>query len=209
MVGVGGRGKGCRTCVRRHLKCDEAKPTCKRCLKAKLYCGGYKEQTFISFEGSGSGIQRIDEEKPIQALLCTSRKPLLDWLGPIPINLPAASRYSDRICVSYARAHLPSAWDEDGCWSIADLELMDGKSAVEHNLVQCTLLSLARTLFAYRFNIGGLLEEGFRLYRQVLAAIHQALGLPNVPERKEVLECILALRLFDVRFMTRILLETC
>lgn len=32
---------GCLTCKNRHVKCDERKPTCLRCEKAVLACGGY------------------------------------------------------------------------------------------------------------------------------------------------------------------------
>ncbi|KAH8819330.1 hypothetical protein F5884DRAFT_839408 [Xylogone sp. PMI_703] len=34
MVGVAGRSKGCNTCRQRRVKCDEAKPICRRCIKA-------------------------------------------------------------------------------------------------------------------------------------------------------------------------------
>ncbi|KAM7201671.1 hypothetical protein V8F33_003220 [Rhypophila sp. PSN 637] len=32
---------GCDTCKKRHLKCDEVKPSCHRCLKWRGYCEGY------------------------------------------------------------------------------------------------------------------------------------------------------------------------
>ncbi|KAJ5489412.1 hypothetical protein N7539_004302 [Penicillium diatomitis] len=41
MVGVGGHSKGCKTCRRRRVKCDETKPTCTRCQKAGYKCDGY------------------------------------------------------------------------------------------------------------------------------------------------------------------------
>lgn len=196
MGGVGGRGKGCRTCVRRHVKCDEGKPTCNRCFKSKLHCQGYKEQSFISFESSESGLQRIDSRKSSSS--GSSRQSTPSSRIPTPINLEVASWYSDALCISYARANLPSQCDDDSYWSIISSNDLTRKGAIEHNLVQCTFLSLARTLFAYRFNIEGLLEEGFRLYRQVLAAVHRALSLPTVPQRHEILQCILALRAFEV-----------
>ncbi|KAI1098265.1 hypothetical protein F4804DRAFT_132420 [Jackrogersella minutella] len=45
MVGVAGRSKGCNTCRRRRVKCDEAKPQCYRCLKAGFECLGYERVT--------------------------------------------------------------------------------------------------------------------------------------------------------------------
>ncbi|KAJ5684715.1 uncharacterized protein N7477_001060 [Penicillium maclennaniae] len=41
MVGIGGRSKGCKTCRRRRVKCDEGKPHCQRCCKANIQCDGY------------------------------------------------------------------------------------------------------------------------------------------------------------------------
>ncbi|WJG35826.1 uncharacterized protein FOBCDRAFT_228081, partial [Fusarium oxysporum Fo47] len=34
---------GCITCKIRHLKCDETKPKCKRCVKDKHTCDGYQQ----------------------------------------------------------------------------------------------------------------------------------------------------------------------
>ncbi|KAI0882077.1 uncharacterized protein GGS22DRAFT_54296 [Annulohypoxylon maeteangense] len=45
MVGVAGRSKGCNTCRRRRVKCDEAKPQCYRCTKAGFECLGYERAT--------------------------------------------------------------------------------------------------------------------------------------------------------------------
>ncbi|KPM44513.1 hypothetical protein AK830_g2026 [Neonectria ditissima] len=42
MVGVPGRSKGCNTCRKRRVKCDETKPTCVRCTKAGFECLGYE-----------------------------------------------------------------------------------------------------------------------------------------------------------------------
>ncbi|KAH6961972.1 hypothetical protein BKA56DRAFT_598155 [Ilyonectria sp. MPI-CAGE-AT-0026] len=42
MVGVPGRSKGCNTCRKRRVKCDETKPTCLRCTKGGFECLGYE-----------------------------------------------------------------------------------------------------------------------------------------------------------------------
>ncbi|OJD35218.1 transposase tc1-like protein [Diplodia corticola] len=43
MVGVPGRSSGCHTCRARHIKCDERKPTCRRCEKSGYTCQGYEK----------------------------------------------------------------------------------------------------------------------------------------------------------------------
>ncbi|KAK3314841.1 hypothetical protein B0H66DRAFT_605759 [Apodospora peruviana] len=44
MVYLGRPSLGCRTCRSRRIKCDEGKPTCKRCAKSKRECGGYRPE---------------------------------------------------------------------------------------------------------------------------------------------------------------------
>ncbi|KAH8692400.1 hypothetical protein BGW36DRAFT_45387 [Talaromyces proteolyticus] len=45
MVGVSGRSRACANCKSRHIKCDEARPSCNRCVKAGLNCRGYERMT--------------------------------------------------------------------------------------------------------------------------------------------------------------------
>ncbi|KAE8373811.1 hypothetical protein BDV26DRAFT_296619 [Aspergillus bertholletiae] len=42
MVYPGQPSRGCETCRARKVKCDETRPTCLRCAKAKRVCGGYR-----------------------------------------------------------------------------------------------------------------------------------------------------------------------
>ncbi|RJE19077.1 hypothetical protein PHISCL_08585 [Aspergillus sclerotialis] len=44
MGGVPYRSKGCNTCRRRKVKCDETRPECKRCLKYGYICTGYERK---------------------------------------------------------------------------------------------------------------------------------------------------------------------
>ncbi|KAF2496090.1 hypothetical protein BU16DRAFT_366807 [Lophium mytilinum] len=41
MVGVPGLSKGCHTCKKRKIKCDESKPICQRCQTSGYVCAGY------------------------------------------------------------------------------------------------------------------------------------------------------------------------
>jgi hypothetical protein len=44
MVNPGHPSKGCITCKRRRIKCDERRPTCVQCAKSKKTCLGYDSQ---------------------------------------------------------------------------------------------------------------------------------------------------------------------
>ncbi|KAI1120340.1 hypothetical protein F5Y10DRAFT_258624 [Nemania abortiva] len=41
MVGIAGKSKSCNTCRERRLRCDQGRPFCRKCAKAKRHCGGY------------------------------------------------------------------------------------------------------------------------------------------------------------------------
>ncbi|KAL4879977.1 hypothetical protein BJY04DRAFT_219780 [Aspergillus karnatakaensis] len=58
MVGVP-RSTGCRTCVKRRVKCDETRPQCLRCGKLRIECLGYKRP--LQFR-----IQQPDQLQPRQ-----------------------------------------------------------------------------------------------------------------------------------------------
>ncbi|KAE9371789.1 hypothetical protein N431DRAFT_559216 [Stipitochalara longipes BDJ] len=52
MVQFDHRGRfatGCSNCRQRKIKCDEARPSCKRCLKGRWVCPGYKTLTDLTF----------------------------------------------------------------------------------------------------------------------------------------------------------------
>ncbi|SPO04527.1 uncharacterized protein DNG_07212 [Cephalotrichum gorgonifer] len=49
MVGVAGKFKGCETCRRRRVKCDNTRPLCKKCVDNGRDCEGYqRERVFIT-----------------------------------------------------------------------------------------------------------------------------------------------------------------
>lgn len=42
MVGISSKLRGCDVCRKRKIKCDQRKPSCGQCSKAKRICGGYE-----------------------------------------------------------------------------------------------------------------------------------------------------------------------
>lgn len=175
---------------------DEARPYCRRCRTAGIPCTGYPSTTFISFEAGSTGLQRLDHEPLAPQNLRDrfgSRTP-----SPVKLNKPFVSWPPDDLCIAYARAHLPRAWNEDSCWRIKYPDDSSANPTIDDNLVQYTLISLARTLFACRFRQNDLLQEGSALYRQVLSTVNGMLGHPDCVSRLDLLESIIALRAYDV-----------
>ncbi|KAH7349788.1 hypothetical protein B0T11DRAFT_289894 [Plectosphaerella cucumerina] len=53
-----GPSKGCSTCRKRRVKCDETRPSCRECLRLRRVCGGYdseKKTGRIRFKDQGTG----------------------------------------------------------------------------------------------------------------------------------------------------------
>ncbi|KAK0763429.1 hypothetical protein N5P37_002806 [Trichoderma harzianum] len=63
MVGVGGRSRGCKTCRRARVKCDETQPTCRRCVRLNLPCEGLNAFP-VFIDGLSFAEIREDDKKP-------------------------------------------------------------------------------------------------------------------------------------------------
>ncbi|UPK92701.1 hypothetical protein LCI18_003636 [Fusarium solani-melongenae] len=57
-----GVSRGCETCKKRRKKCDEARPSCQRCLKSRRVCPGYKDDGMLVFRH----YQPVDNPSPLQ-----------------------------------------------------------------------------------------------------------------------------------------------
>ncbi|KAK3391599.1 hypothetical protein B0T20DRAFT_331477, partial [Sordaria brevicollis] len=58
MVYLGKPSKGCQVCRTRRIKCDETKPTCNQCLKARRQCPGYKDDFDLVFRNVTKATER-------------------------------------------------------------------------------------------------------------------------------------------------------
>ncbi|RDW90949.1 hypothetical protein BP5796_02114 [Coleophoma crateriformis] len=71
MVGLSGRSKGCRTCRRRKIKCDERQPLCARCERGGWTCYGFdREVSFVSENLRAK--RRSQKQAAIRAKNCES-----------------------------------------------------------------------------------------------------------------------------------------
>ncbi|KAI0441311.1 hypothetical protein F4803DRAFT_523750 [Xylaria telfairii] len=59
MVGIP-RSKGCKTCRRKKIKCDEQKPTCGQCRKGVRDCEGYDQATIFRHSTGGDFVDASD-----------------------------------------------------------------------------------------------------------------------------------------------------
>ncbi|CAO2647222.1 Nn.00g081440.m01.CDS01 [Neocucurbitaria sp. VM-36] len=95
---------GCATCRRRHLKCDETRPTCTLCSDAGLSCGGYEKTVFFGTRNASNGVIRFrrplltENERALMSETLTSSIPptLAMWhIEQIDQRSETASRTED------------------------------------------------------------------------------------------------------------------
>ncbi|KAK3989668.1 hypothetical protein QBC44DRAFT_358970 [Cladorrhinum sp. PSN332] len=58
MVYCGKPSKGCQMCRTRRIKCDETKPTCNQCAKARRQCPGYRDEFDILLRDENRAAER-------------------------------------------------------------------------------------------------------------------------------------------------------
>ncbi|KAI9706217.1 MAG: hypothetical protein M1812_008247 [Candelaria pacifica] len=115
MVGVPGWSKGCITCKRRKIKCDEGKPHCRRCSTASKTCEGYAtDRIFVNQVGQF----RYDEAEALASILRSEttsdlalREPLrLAYQGKTsniaPIRCLSLEAFQVNICISFTTSRL-------------------------------------------------------------------------------------------------------
>ncbi|KAL5049900.1 hypothetical protein BDW71DRAFT_138826 [Aspergillus fruticulosus] len=103
MVYPGGPSKGCYTCRARKVKCDEARPVCKRCIKGSRVCGGYRHLDDKKTISKRSGqTKETPQGEPMTKLPANSS------IAPVTVSDFASTQECDNLCAFIEHiAHLP------------------------------------------------------------------------------------------------------
>ncbi|ORX93374.1 hypothetical protein BCR34DRAFT_608573 [Clohesyomyces aquaticus] len=160
MVGVPGRSKGCQTCRKRKVKCDETKPICQRCTKAGYNCLGYeRERIWMNISTAP-----ISDDQTVAAANQMERT------SP-PRELSLVAFQSD-FCFAYMFAN--HVWRSSG-----GLWLKDAAGGKFGSLSLNATTALSQANFG-RSNHQPIIERGgIQLYGQCLAALGRQLGSLN------------------------------
>lgn len=87
-----GRSKGCHTCKRRRVKCDEGRPTCKRCARVDVECEGYEPRKTIKVKFKHHSLKKSRhpqphrKQQPTVALLDRCHDHVMDVVGGLPAS---------------------------------------------------------------------------------------------------------------------------
>ncbi|KAF2475302.1 uncharacterized protein BDR25DRAFT_213918 [Lindgomyces ingoldianus] len=118
MVYYGVVSKGCQRCRQRKIKCDQRKPVCLRCEKAKIQCPGFRDLADIMFRDESKRIIRRSrmlhegaQVKQPSAAVVQEVVPALSTVSavsasPPPISIPyALSQPINEIAAHFFFAH--------------------------------------------------------------------------------------------------------
>ncbi|EED14757.1 conserved hypothetical protein [Talaromyces stipitatus ATCC 10500] len=197
MVGVGGRSKACGQCRRRRVKCDEQKPHCLRCIKAKLECSGYPDVTIIQFDGrrrrrtsTPTSRNTLNSDRELSTEIVpravSSTPQIASTAGP-SIEPRISLNYND-VFMEYTRSKLFRGLDSE------DLVLPPN---LDQGLVSKAFLALCTTFFGVEHKEQQLISRGFHQYGHALERVHGALGDPSRRASFDLLKSIAVMSLFE------------
>ncbi|KAJ5212591.1 uncharacterized protein N7498_004237 [Penicillium cinerascens] len=201
MVGVGGRSKGCKTCRRRRVKCDEVKPHCERCRKAKLQCEGYNQYAeFIDVTTRLTGKSLPNDKKSAAVSPAGST-----WPGDSVIELPCMPLirnpafdeqiiFTSHLINRLFSWHQESTSPESAAWILS----LTRHTEDEGDLSTSSLRALATAYFGKTHGHSELVRKGAGFYSRALTSLRRQLQDPNLVLEDEVLVAIICMGIYEL-----------
>ncbi|KAF3386552.1 Uncharacterized protein F1880_001404 [Penicillium rolfsii] len=214
MVGVGGRSKGCKTCRRRRVKCDELKPACGRCRKAGYLCEGYVQ--FAEF---------VDVTMQFTAKKSPAPKPV----DATPSSSASVSKINSSSESSNMKLNLMSTlpnptWDEQSMFTshlISKLFTWHDDTSAPHesswieslfrrtkeeaakSISFTSVHALATTYFAKVNHKAELMRKGAGFYSRALHAVRSNLEDPQLVLEDDLLVAIVCMAIYEMVAFTQ------
>ncbi|KAK0753792.1 hypothetical protein B0T18DRAFT_337614 [Schizothecium vesticola] len=184
MVNIGGRSRGCLTCRKRRVKCDESRPICRTCQRLNLECDGPRGIAFVHQTPAGPGTTQgraaLSEEAPV--LLSAS---------------PRIVDFDVYIC--YTQSHLlrggliVSAITDTKAADLVPLGTAVASRQVSHQAI----MSLATTLFGVQHRQADITRQGYAMHGVALRQLNQMLSDGTRHARDEVIMAVAALAISE------------
>ncbi|KAF2679469.1 hypothetical protein K458DRAFT_375001 [Lentithecium fluviatile CBS 122367] len=209
MVNVGGRSKGCSTCRRRRVKCDETRPVCNRCQRHGLGCDGPKDTVFIVGNIVGSrrrrnaavtSPSRNARSKSPASLRIDVRERIANRLMAIA---PPLKGNEFEVYICYSRTQLRSGAAIDLAMQkthLSDLVTAGTHPSITNNNTQTfprAILGFATILFGTQHRHPPITHKGYTLHGAALKQLNHALSIPNCHAQDEVLLSVATLAILE------------
>ncbi|KAJ5116230.1 hypothetical protein N7456_000578 [Penicillium angulare] len=209
MVGVGGRSRGCKTCKKRRIKCDEAKPTCNRCQKAGKNCEGYTQ--YIEFHDETNRIAKKVYSVAKSDVPAFSRNPGTQRENASPIFITEHP---------FLPLKINSALDENDVFTKYLLENLftwrkvttrhterwilpaSVQSEDDGPLVYTALRALAASFFAKLNRQAYIMQKGAAFYSRALRLLQSHLLNPELAVGDDVLFAVFCLSIYELFVFT-------
>ncbi|KAJ5761998.1 uncharacterized protein N7511_005380 [Penicillium nucicola] len=204
MVGIGGRSKGCRTCRRRKVKCDEGQPSCQRCLKGGFQCDGYiqfsefiDERNRLMKRGT---IKLPSPPKSTTTTISNQNSPTPEThFETIPsLTLTTNPSWNEEDLLNTHLVNRLFTWHEDpaspyaASW-ISALFKQDG----EKSLSGSSLRALATVYFAKVNKQPQLMRRGASFYSQALSRLRVQLENSDLAISDDVIVAVICLGFYE------------
>ncbi|KAH7316763.1 hypothetical protein B0I35DRAFT_479581 [Stachybotrys elegans] len=190
MVGVPGRSKACSTCRKRRKGCDQQRPACGQCLRARLECGGY-ERTRVFVQ--------VNPDSAYQATVA-SKVDSKKWAPPIVLhNHLSRSAFEVGHLANFWQTFLPRGHSDPA----QQLGTVDWINSVQQLYVSDR--SLYSALMAISFYTVGksesqrwMMEEGLRQQIASVSSMKHALQSPSAPSGEAIIATARLISLFVI-----------
>ncbi|KAF1837014.1 hypothetical protein BDW02DRAFT_566428 [Decorospora gaudefroyi] len=197
MGNVGGRSKGCLTCRKRRVKCDETRPICLRCTKAGLSCEGPKGTVFIQATIVKSRRSQKPVATPKEPGTTNSDSTLVSLKKP-QISIPDVRfrHQENEVYICYMRHHLLPNGPID--LSLQDLRASDIISPIPSTNAHSPIfapaaLTFATLFFGKKHHQPHILTQGYIHHSAALQHLHRALNNPASITTPDILVSVLTL----------------
>ncbi|KAH8892317.1 hypothetical protein GQ53DRAFT_841093 [Thozetella sp. PMI_491] len=200
MVNIAGRSKGCSTCRRRRVKCDESRPVCRRCQRWNFECDGPRGITIIYEETKRS---RTSDRQDI------SKDSLEERRDAASTGLAQSHTFSPEatlrvvgldVYICYTQNNLRrDGFIFTAIQTIKPADLLP----IEFRLETCqishqAILSLATILFGTQHQQSDITRQGYRMYGDALRQLNHALSDATRYTSNEVIVAVAALAISEL-----------
>ncbi|KAF2120760.1 hypothetical protein BDV96DRAFT_641417 [Lophiotrema nucula] len=184
MVGIPGKSKGCITCKKRRIKCDEAKPTCERCKKSGYVCAGYNTSlhfvntSTVPFQPKPNQSTAYVGETPVRVV------PRIRTTEPVPPELSLVAFKQD-VCISFLLHNF--------VWRTYGKGWLENAAGKLDKLSEQAVRALSNSFFGMHNRQEDIQLQGAMQYGKALSLLRPALSDPRKPGIENLLIPVLIL----------------